>query len=53
MDGAAVRVSIVCFSKKKAEFAELDGDRVLHIFSDLTASSSGLRPNEGSQAEAK
>ena len=40
--GSCAHISIVCFSKKKAEFAELDGDRVLHIFSDLTASSSGL-----------
>ena len=37
VEGAAVRVSLICFSKKNAGFAfRLDGERVSHINADLT-----------------
>lgn len=37
VDGAAVRVSIICFSKDAASTAVLDGEKVSGIFSNLRA----------------
>ena len=38
VEGAAVRVSLVCFGNKKHPVSQLDGKEVIEIFSDLTAS---------------
>lgn len=42
VDGAAVRVSLVCFSLQPAEISRLDGIAVKEIFSDLTAAATGV-----------
>jgi type II restriction/modification system DNA methylase subunit YeeA len=42
VDGAEVRVSIVCFRKHVARPVRLDGQAVQEIFSDLTAGASNL-----------
>jgi type II restriction/modification system DNA methylase subunit YeeA len=41
VDGAAVRVSIVCFSRSKASAANLNGAVVREIYSDLSAARGG------------
>ena len=41
VDGAAVRVSMVCFDGQKGGAARLDGAEVAEVFADLTASHSG------------
>jgi len=41
VDGADVRVSLVCLSPVAVTVARLDGEDVAHIFSDLSASISG------------
>jgi type II restriction/modification system DNA methylase subunit YeeA len=40
VDGAAVRVALICFSQKDSRIAQLDGGPVSAIFGDLTASAS-------------
>lgn len=43
-DGAAVRVSLICFSgmdEKSLQWKRLDGERVAEIYADLTASRHG------------
>jgi type II restriction/modification system DNA methylase subunit YeeA len=40
VDGAAVRVSIVCFRGEKAEIAHLNGNAVAEIYPDLTGGGS-------------
>lgn len=42
VDGAAVRVSLVCFDGKVASTAHLDGVEVTQIYSDLSARVSGV-----------
>lgn len=42
VDGAAVRVSLVCFEDAKLPYARLNGDKVERVFSDLTARIGGL-----------
>jgi type II restriction/modification system DNA methylase subunit YeeA len=41
VDGAAVRVSIICFDSIHKDHALLDGEKVKTVFSDLTASTQG------------
>lgn len=41
LDGAAVRVSMVCFDREKDQQARLNGKNVKDIYADLTASSLG------------
>jgi type II restriction/modification system DNA methylase subunit YeeA len=55
VEGAAVRVSMICFDGDKGESALLDGVRIGVVFSDLTAMATGLdlttaalmKPNSG------
>ncbi len=42
VDGAAVRVSMVCFDGQKGGPARLDGAEVAEVFADLTASADGV-----------
>jgi len=42
VDGAAVRVSLICFDALKAGAVRLNGNEVSEIFSDLTASHLGI-----------
>lgn len=42
VDGAAVRVSLVCFSVSKANRLLLNGEEVSCVFADLTASQGGI-----------
>ncbi len=42
VDGAAVRVALVCFDNHHGQKAILDGETVNEIYSDLTASDNGL-----------
>lgn len=42
VDGAAVRVSLVCFDAAKGGTARLDGQDVAEVFSDLTANSADI-----------
>lgn len=42
VDGAAVRVSLVCFDGRKGDPARLNGVDVTEVFSDLTAARSGV-----------
>jgi hypothetical protein len=42
IDGAAVRVSLVCFDGKDGGAVRIDGEAVAKIYSDLSASSSGF-----------
>ena len=44
-DGAAVRVSIVCFSDKNSSETTLDGQNVLNIYPDLTPQKSTTSTN--------
>ncbi len=45
VDGAAVRVSLVCFSKQDTRMVRLDGQPVAEIHSDLTAPADVSGPN--------
>ncbi|TPM35527.1 DNA methyltransferase [Mesorhizobium sp. B2-3-5] len=42
VDGAAVRVSLICFSRNRHDVSTLNGTMVKQIFSDLTAASNGV-----------
>jgi type II restriction/modification system DNA methylase subunit YeeA len=42
VDGAAVRVSMVCFDREKGAPCWLDGEEVSVVFSDLTAQTDGI-----------
>ena len=42
VEGAAVRVSLVCFDGEKGGTAWLDGSEVAEVYSDLTASGGGV-----------
>lgn len=52
VDGAAVRVSLVCFSREVSESPELNGSPVKKIFSDLTASLDDFDITEAKQLSA-
>ncbi|RGP37733.1 class I SAM-dependent DNA methyltransferase [Pseudotabrizicola alkalilacus] len=51
INGAAVRVSMVCFDKENGQPAELDGAKVETIFSDLTAKTDGLDVSSATRLE--
>lgn len=42
VEGAAVRVSLVCFDREQITGGRLDGDQVTRVLSDLTANDSGI-----------
>ncbi|MCE2748311.1 MAG: class I SAM-dependent DNA methyltransferase [Rhodobacter sp.] len=46
VDGAAVRVSMVCFDVFPIDLSNLDGTNVIRIFPDLTASATGTDLSE-------
>lgn len=52
VDGAAVRVSLICFGATRATKNLLDGAEVVQIFSDLTASSTGVDLTKASRLQA-
>nr|WP_240790284.1 class I SAM-dependent DNA methyltransferase [Rhodobacter sp. SY28-1] len=52
VDGAAVRVSLVCFDSDRGGAASLDGRKVDVIYSDLSASVSGIDISSASQLQA-
>ena len=51
INGAAVRVSMVCFDMAKGQPAELDGAKVEVIFSDLTAKKDGFDLSSAARLE--